>query len=73
MILCIAGEDDSQLHTIPQEIVELIDSYQLETFITKVSYCVCVVHFILLVDLDMYFVIVGGSAFDNFFSLTLGM
>ncbi|GJS75388.1 tRNA-specific adenosine deaminase TAD3 [Tanacetum coccineum] len=36
VILCIAGEDDSQLHTIPQEVVELIDSYQLETFITKV-------------------------------------
>lgn len=35
-ILCLAGENDSQLDIIPQEVVELIDSYQLETFITKV-------------------------------------
>ncbi|XP_071731025.1 tRNA-specific adenosine deaminase TAD3-like [Rutidosis leptorrhynchoides] len=36
MILCLAGESDNRLDVIPQEVVELIDSYQLETFITKV-------------------------------------
>ncbi|KAI7756746.1 hypothetical protein M8C21_028499 [Ambrosia artemisiifolia] len=36
VILCLAGENDSQLDTIPQDVVKLIDSYQLETFITKV-------------------------------------
>nr|XP_043616567.1 tRNA-specific adenosine deaminase TAD3 [Erigeron canadensis] len=36
VILCLAGENDSQLDIIPQEVVELIDSHQLEIFITKV-------------------------------------
>ncbi|KAI3761986.1 hypothetical protein L1987_52409 [Smallanthus sonchifolius] len=36
VILCLAGEDDSQSDVIPKEVVDLIDSYQLETFITKV-------------------------------------
>ncbi|KAL8234027.1 hypothetical protein R6Q59_020127 [Mikania micrantha] len=36
VILCLAGEDNSQFDTRPQEVVELINSYQLETFITKV-------------------------------------
>lgn len=37
-ILCLAGENDCQLDIIPQEVVDLIDSYKLKTFITKVSY-----------------------------------
>ncbi|XP_076944103.1 tRNA-specific adenosine deaminase TAD3-like isoform X2 [Bidens hawaiensis] len=36
MILCLAGENDSQLDVIPQEVVNLIESYQLETFTTNV-------------------------------------
>ncbi|KAJ9562102.1 hypothetical protein OSB04_007262 [Centaurea solstitialis] len=35
-ILCLADESDSQLDIIPQEVVELIDFYHLETFIKKV-------------------------------------
>ncbi|XP_076937145.1 tRNA-specific adenosine deaminase TAD3-like [Bidens hawaiensis] len=36
MILCLAGENYSQLDVIPQEVVNLIESYQLETFTTYV-------------------------------------
>ncbi|KAK9054029.1 hypothetical protein SSX86_025105 [Deinandra increscens subsp. villosa] len=36
VILCLAGENDSQLDIIPQEVAELIDFYQLKTSITKV-------------------------------------
>ncbi|CAH1420991.1 unnamed protein product [Lactuca virosa] len=36
VILCLAGESESQLDNIPQEVVEFINSYKLETFITKV-------------------------------------
>ncbi|KAL4582021.1 hypothetical protein LXL04_006560 [Taraxacum kok-saghyz] len=37
MMLCLADEsDDTQLEIIPQEIVDLINLYKLETFITKV-------------------------------------
>ncbi|KAI3768537.1 hypothetical protein L2E82_19308 [Cichorium intybus] len=36
VILCLAGDSDSQLDIIPQEVVDLINSYNLETFITKV-------------------------------------
>ncbi|KAF5766074.1 putative tRNA(adenine(34)) deaminase [Helianthus annuus] len=36
VILCLAGENNSQVDIIPQEVVGLIDSHQLDTFITKV-------------------------------------
>ncbi|XP_031282528.1 tRNA-specific adenosine deaminase TAD3 [Pistacia vera] len=36
VILCLAGENDSQLNSIPQDVQELINSYQLSPFITKV-------------------------------------
>ncbi|XP_074329464.1 tRNA-specific adenosine deaminase TAD3-like isoform X3 [Apium graveolens] len=37
MILCLASHDSGQLEAMPGDIAELIDSYQLSTFITKVS------------------------------------
>ncbi|KAK1361839.1 tRNA-specific adenosine deaminase-like protein 3 [Heracleum sosnowskyi] len=37
MILCLASHDSGQLEDMPSEIAELIESYQLSTFITKVS------------------------------------
>ncbi|KAL8133867.1 tRNA-specific adenosine deaminase TAD3-like isoform X2 [Apium graveolens] len=37
MILCPASHDSGQLEDIPSDIAELIESYQLSTFITKVS------------------------------------
>lgn len=36
MILCLAGENNSQLDDMPNAMLELISAYQLSTFITKV-------------------------------------
>lgn len=37
MILCLASHDSGQLEDMPSDIAELIESFQLSTFITKVS------------------------------------
>ncbi|WOH12513.1 hypothetical protein DCAR_0832017 [Daucus carota subsp. sativus] len=37
VILCLASDESGQLENIPSDMVELIKSYQLSTFITKVS------------------------------------
>ncbi|XP_050213998.1 tRNA-specific adenosine deaminase TAD3 isoform X2 [Mercurialis annua] len=36
VILCLTSEDDSQSNNIPQDVQELINSYQLSPFITKI-------------------------------------
>lgn len=36
VILCLASENDNQLDSVPKDVLELINSYQLSAFITKV-------------------------------------
>ncbi|KAI5661548.1 hypothetical protein M9H77_20871 [Catharanthus roseus] len=36
VILCLAGENDSELDRIPNEVIEVIQQYQLSTFVGKV-------------------------------------
>ena len=38
VILCLASEDNSLLNSLPQDVQELSDSYQLSPFVTKVGY-----------------------------------
>ena len=38
VILCLASDESGQLENIPSDMVELIKSYQLSTFITKVGH-----------------------------------
>ncbi|KAH9778496.1 tRNA-specific adenosine deaminase TAD3 [Citrus sinensis] len=36
MILCLADENDNRMNSLPQDVQELVNSYQLSPFITKV-------------------------------------
>lgn len=37
VILCLASEDNSLLNSLPQDVQELSNSYQLSPFVTKVG------------------------------------
>lgn len=38
IILCLASENENPLDGIPNDVLELINSYQLSAFVTKVGY-----------------------------------
>lgn len=38
IILCLASQNENPLDGIPNDVLELINSYQLSAFITKVGY-----------------------------------
>ncbi|KAK9203954.1 hypothetical protein WN943_014211 [Citrus x changshan-huyou] len=38
MILCLADENDNRMNSLPQDVQELVNSYQLSPFITKVGH-----------------------------------